>query len=166
MRGVTQWTAKGAISLLLLYKFQRDVKMEPDGATWSRKGVKMDPNRATWNQKRCQNGSKGAAYNSPGAAYNDRSRLSGRKTHFLTAFCHLSATFLGTLGAQMHPDGPKIGSMAVEFEEKELQVIHIGQIVTCSAPTLVKVRHSPLKRFVWPSWGDLQNPFCGPFWLS
>ena len=54
-----------------------------------------------------------------------------------TYFCHLSATFLGTLGAQMHPDGPKIGSMAVEFEEKELQVIHIGQIVTCSAPTLV-----------------------------
>ena len=114
MRGVTQWTAKGAISLLLLYKFQRDVKMEPDGATWSRKGVKMDPNRATWNQKRCQNGSKGAAYNSPGAAYNDRSRLSGRKTHFLTAFCHLSATFLGTLGTQMHPDGPKIESMAAQ----------------------------------------------------
>ena len=55
----------------------------------------------------------------------------------LAPFCHLSATFLGTLGAQMHPDGPKIGSMAVEFEEKELQVIHIGQIVTCSAPTLV-----------------------------
>ena len=31
-----------------------------------------------------------------------------------TYFCHLSATFLGTLGAQMHPDGPKIGSMAAQ----------------------------------------------------
>ena len=96
--------------------------MEPDGATWSRKGVKMDPNRATWNQKRCQNGSKGAAYNSPGAAYNDRSRLSGRKTHFLT----LSATFLPPFWELWGPKCTLTGQKLGQWLPKELQTIPKG----------------------------------------